>query len=271
VVAREQLASEAYDAALPWRDELARAFDRYLVVGGFPRAVADEAAGRPVSPALLDALFNGVFRYAFAASRSSEAETVDLLERLASGLGSPLSYADVARDVGSTPDTVARRVGELSDAYFIWPCPRRDDAGWRPQERAQGKLYFVDPLMARLAHLRNDGRLDPDPTVLAEAQIGTALRRRLESSEPGRFAEHDRLFHWRTPTRKEIDFVAEELGGAAIEGKYVDGGSWRRGAMTVDASQWHGILVTRTVLDCAPDDGSSWAVPGGMLAYLIDT
>jgi hypothetical protein len=38
--------SKAYDSALPGLDELARAFDRHLAVGGTPRAVADEAACR---------------------------------------------------------------------------------------------------------------------------------------------------------------------------------------------------------------------------------
>jgi hypothetical protein len=78
------------------------------------------------------------------------------------------------------------------------------------------------------------------------------------------------LFHVRTPARKEIDFVAEDLGQTAIEGKYVEGGKWRSEAATVNASVWNGILTTRNVLD-TPVDEKSWAVPAAILAYLVDT
>ncbi|MHB1738670.1 MAG: hypothetical protein ACYCXA_04155 [Actinomycetes bacterium] len=36
-------------------------------------------------------------------------------------------------------------------------------AAWTPRERAQDKVYAVDPLVARLAHLRNPDRADIDP------------------------------------------------------------------------------------------------------------
>jgi hypothetical protein len=38
----------------------------------------------------------------------------------------------------------------------------------------------------------------------------------------------------------------------------------------VEASPWSGILATRSVLDTSSTDGA-WAVPAGILAYLIDT
>jgi len=75
----------------------------------------------------------------------------------------------------------------------------------------------------------------------------------------------------RTPARKEIDFVAEVLAGAAIEGKYVEGGRWQGDAATVDASEWSGLLVTRNVLNTRADDDHAWAVPAGILAFLVDT
>lgn len=77
------------------------------------------------------------------------------------------------------------------------------------------------------------------------------------------------VFHVRTPSRKEIDFVSESLGSVAIEGKYCEDGGWRSEATTVIASQWDGIVATRNVLDISDDQ--AWAVPSGMLAYLLDT
>lgn len=98
------------------------------------------------------------------------------------------------------------------------------DHAWVPRNRGRIKLYAVDPIVARLAHLRNPARADIDPTVLTEMQIGMAVRRRILAERPRSGA--DSLFYVRTATRKEIDFVASDLAGAAIEGKYtrtVDG------------------------------------------------
>ena len=102
-----------------------------------------------------------------------------------------------------------------------------------------------------------------------EQQLGMALRRRLDVSAPGRWAEHDQILHVRTATRKEIDFVGPDLGQIAIESKYTESGAWRGEAATVIASEYFGILATRNVLNT--QQGDAWAVPAAMLAYLIDT
>lgn len=107
-----------------------------------------------------------------------------------------------------------------------------------------------------------------DPTAITEMQIGLALRRRVLTERPSAGSD-EFLFHVRTPARKEIDFVAEDLGRVAVEGKYVEGGNWRSEAATVTASAWDGILVTRNVLE-TPPESSAWAVPAGILAFLLD-
>jgi uncharacterized protein len=172
------------------------------------------------------------------------------------------------QDIGVTHDVVSRHVGYLRDAFLLWHCPQRAEHHWLPRERTQDKLYAVDPVIARLAHLRNPARSEIDPTVLTEMQIGMALRRRVLSVHPT--AANDQfLFHARTPSRKEIDFVAEDMVDVAIEAKYCEDGNWHGDAATVNASQWHGILATRNVLDTTTD--RAWAVPTGILAYLLDT
>lgn len=99
-------------------------------------------------------------------------------------------------------------------------------------------------------------------------QVGMALRRRM-IADRGSAMSDEFLFYVRTPTRKEIDFVSEYLAGTAIEGKYCEDGGWRSAAATVNASEWNGILVTRNVLDTSSQD--AWAVPAGLLCYLLDT
>jgi uncharacterized protein len=155
------------------------------------------------------------------------------------------------------------------DAYLVWNCPQADDTSWIPRHGSMSKLYFVDPLHAQMANYRNAGYAPPDLTALVEQQLGMALRRRLDRSAPGRWAEHDQILHVRTSTRKEIDFIGPDLGRLAIESKYTQSGSWRGEAATVIASKYFGVLATRNVLDT--DDDKAWAVPAAMLAYLIDT
>ena len=267
---RSASARDAYATLLPWLDDLVRAWELYLQYGGFPVSVAAARSGRPVPAWFLDDLFAVIFRDAFAASRLSEATTSALLSRLMETMASPANLSKIGDDVGIGQDAVTRHVGYLRDAYLVWSCPQRAERAWVPRRRAQDKLYATDPLVARLSHLRNPAHPDIDPTVLAEMQIGMALRRAADDSgQP--WAGEEFLFHVRTPARKEIDFVAEVLAGAAIEGKYVEGGRWQGDAATVDASAWSGLLVTRNVLNTRADDDHAWAVPAGILAFLVDT
>ncbi|HTW98561.1 MAG TPA: hypothetical protein VMD59_07280 [Acidimicrobiales bacterium] len=109
-------------------------------------------------------------------------------------------------------------------------------------------------------HRSDDSRRDAD-------RHGAASR--LLSEDSGWDGEQT-VFHLRTPARKEIDFVSAALQGVALEGKYTEGGRWRGEAATVDASAFDGVLVTRNVLDCN-EQQRAWAVPAGILAYLLDT
>ena len=174
----------------------------------------------------------------------------------------------IGEDVGISNQVVTRHVEYLRDAFLLWACPQRHDTKWLPKPKSQSKLYAIDPLVARLPHLRNTARSDLDPTVLTEMQIGMAVRRRMLVDRPTA-GNDDFLFHVRTPARKEIDLVSADLGDVAIEGKYTDRGSWRSEAATVNASEWDGILVTKNVLDMADAD-TAWAVPAGILAYFLD-
>ncbi|MCL2091604.1 MAG: AAA family ATPase [Micrococcales bacterium] len=262
-------AKDAYDACLPWINQLVGAWDLYLLYGGFPVSVAAATSGQGVPDRFVEDLFGVIFNDAFRTSRLSPVTEMALLERLWAGLASPANLARVAQTIGASTDAVVRHVEYLRDAHLLWSCPQRAADSWLPRPRTQEKLYAIDPLIARLVHLRNPARSDIDPTVLSEMQLGLAVRRRVIADRPQ--ADHDAfLFYERTPARKEIDFVSEELGGAAIESKYTETGRWRSEAATVNTSPWHGILATRNVLDTSDDD-SAWAVPTAFLAWLLDT
>ena len=257
-----------YHALLPWIADLVRLWEVYLRYGGFPASVAAAAAGRPEPQEFIEDLFDVIFRDAFAASQLSTSVTSALFERVMESMASPLNMNNIARDLTLSSETVRRHVSYLRDAYLVWPCPHWDEPRWTAKERAQDKLYAVDPLIARVPHLRNASRHDIDPSVLTEMQLGMAIQRAAHLSG-ARWSDDEFLFHTRTATRKEIDFISEKLAGVAIEGKYTDTGRWTGEAATVDASRWDGILATRGVLDTKSRTGA-WAVPASFLAYLID-
>jgi uncharacterized protein len=265
---RTPAARAVFRDLLPWLDDLVRLWELYLAYGGFPKAVAAAADGMPIPSSLADDMFNVLAGDAFRNSKLSVTTEMALLERLWSAMASPANLSNVANDLGVSPDIVVRHVGYLGDAYLSWRCAQRADHAWVPRERAQDKIYAIDPLVARLAHLRNSERNDIDPTVLSEMQIGMAIRRSVIRINPIALND-DFLFHVRTPTRKEIDFVSRELAGTAIEGKYVEDGRWHAEAATVNASEWNGILCTRNVLDLDSDE--AWAIPAALLAYTLDT
>ena len=265
---REPSSRAAYDDLLPWLHDLVVMWETYILSGGFPVSVAAARNGDPVPESFLDDIFNVVFRDAFAQSNLSQSLTTALHERLMASLATPANLTKIGQDLSLPFDTVARHVTYLCNAYLAWECPQKADGSWTGRPRSQSKVYAIDPLLARLAHLHNPARTDIDPTVLTEQQVGMALvRAGLDGGSA--WGDDHRIFFQRTPARNEIDFVSEELAGTAIEAKYTETGRWKREAATVDASDYDGIMVTRNVLDVGLP--GAWAVPAGVLAYLIDT
>jgi predicted AAA+ superfamily ATPase len=266
---RTRKGAKAFGELLPWLDELVVAWELYLNYGGFPVAVAAARSGTQVPGWFVDDVFNVLFRDAFAASQLSQTATAALAERLMQSISAPANISKIGVDLDLSHDVVARHINYLRDSYLVWQCPQKAERTWTARERAQDKVYAIDPLIARLAHLRNPARSDIDLTVLAEMQTGLALHRR-SYMEGANWAQDVFLFYQRTPARKEIDFVAEPLAGAAVEAKYIESGRWRGEAATVNASGYKGLLITRNVLD-TNDETGAWAVPAGIFNYLVDT
>lgn len=258
-------AERAIDELEPWTSDLDDAWQLYLTVGGFPRAVGEFVRHGAVQRGFLDGLWDVIVGDAIRASTMSEAEVVALLVRLAANLGSPLNATAVAADVGLRDgDRVNERVDDLVRAFLAWRCHRLK--GVLPSTAAQRKVYFVDPLVAQLPHLRNDTVPAPDLSLLNEQQIGLHLARAVSLDGPTRFVESDGVMYERTGTGAEIDFVGPQLD-VPFECKYEDK-PWKRATQTMRARYGRGVLVTRTPL--ALDDGRVWAVPAGAFAWLID-
>jgi len=161
-------------------------WQRYLSYGGFPVAVAAAKAGQPVPQHFVDDLFDVIANDTFANSRLNSLTEIALLERLWTAMGSPANLAKIAADTGVSQEVVSRHVGYLRDAFLLWACPQKSESSWLPHPGTQSKLYAVDPLVARLPHLRNAERSDIDLTILAEMQIGQASAAARYTIAPGR-------------------------------------------------------------------------------------
>jgi uncharacterized protein len=262
-------AEQAIGELEPWTSMLDDAWQLHLTVGGFPRAVGEFVRYGAVQRGFLDGLWDVIAGDAIRATSMSEVDIAALLARLAASLGSPINASKVAADVGLRDgERVNDRIEDLVTAFLAWRCLRVQSG--RPNPAAQRKIYFVDPLVAQLAHLRNDAFPAPDLSLLNEQQIGLTLARGTALDRPSAFVEADGVMYERTATGAEIDFVGPALD-VPFECKYEDA-PWRRAAQTMRARHGRGVLVTRTPLStCSADaDGLVWAVPSGVVAWLLD-
>jgi predicted AAA+ superfamily ATPase len=258
---------EAISELLPFFSDLDHAWQSYMRVGGFPRAVNDFVRSADVSAGFARALWDVIAGDAFQTTGMSEGEVAAFLERVVTSLASPLNASSVARDVGlSDNHRVNDRIDALSFALMAWRCHQARRG--LPNLRAQEKVYFIDPLIARMPHLQDERRRDPDDSAISEQQLGLLLLRASGGRGPGKLLEASTVMYERVSSA-EIDFVGPELG-IGFEGKYIDG-PWRRAAQTL-RSRGGGIFATRSVLDL--DDGRGpdavWAVPVGVLGWLLD-
>lgn len=268
-IAPRELLGTACERAIielePWSDALSDAWELFLDVGGFPRAVGEQVGSGAVSAGFLQGLWDVVLGDAIRSSSISEAAVIALLDRLRANLSSPVNVSRIARDVGLSGHQAAiNRIEELVRAFLAWHCYRIRDRG--PNAAAQRKLYFVDPLIAQLPHVCNPSLPLPEAAKLAEQQIGLTLARAVSLDRPAQLAQTDAVMYERTSTGAEIDFVGPALQ-IPFECKYTDEG-WRRDALTIKARHGRGVMITRSSLLTGPHE-PVWAIPAGILAWLI--
>lgn len=267
---RDLMSTEAERAVSdlePWSNALADAWELFLDIGGFPRAVGELLRDGAVSEGFIQGLWDVVLGDAIKATPMSEVDVTALLDRLALNLCSAINASSIARDVGLHGHQAAQsRIEGLVRAFLAWHCYRIRDG--RPNTAAQRKLYFVDPLIAQLAHRRNSRSSPPDSAKLTQQQIGLALTRAVSLHAPAAFVQTDRVMYERTATGAEIDFVGPDLE-IPFECKYTDG-SWRKEALTMKARHGRGVMVTRSPLLTGAEE-PIWAIPAGIFAWLLES
>lgn len=269
-VALSDLQTEATNRLLdPFRlftDDVAIAWERYLTIGGFPRAVADALTRVDVELSTANSLWNILTGEVLHVGNMSARDVKALLTRLVEGLGSPLSVANIAEELAiGTRNTVDDRIDRLCAAFYAWRAATTHD-GLHPVRGGQSKLYFIDPIIARLPSLRDSKIAPPDITKLNEQQVGAALVRSLAQTHQAAVMDEAIILVRRNPASgTEIDFVGD-LVETPIESKYVSQ-NWKRERQALAENYQRGVVATRDILDTTE---AIWAVPSGVLTWLID-
>lgn len=255
--------AEKLDELSFWSDALTSAWELYISTGGFPRGVQSFLETGDLGPAFAREVWDVIRGDAFRRADLADPEILAFLARLARSAGTPLNATRVAEDVGlASYHRVNDRIDDLVVAFYAWRCYK--SIGDRPNTRALRKVYFIDPLVARLASLRNARQPAPEPALLSEQQFGLALARAMEEMTPGSFVEAGGVMYEHTAKRAEIDFVGEELG-VPFESKYVDRG-WKKEARTLHARYGKGVMATRSIYDRTEE---IWAVPTALAAWIL--
>jgi predicted AAA+ superfamily ATPase len=174
--------------------QLKQAQDDYLRNGGYPEIVE----ARSITQSYLSTLFDSIV-WKDVAKRHKVRNVTDLNDLamyLVSNFCNPLSYNDVATDLGlSSVSTTKKYMGYLNEPYLFFYLPRYNNK-LKLMKKAPQKVYLVDNgfVAAKAFSLsENLGRL-------LENQVFVELLRRGYDTEKS-------LFYYRSRNDKETDFV----------------------------------------------------------------
>lgn len=264
---------EAVDALIPWLTDLGTSWDIYCRVGGYPRAIADFLTLGEHSDQFVQDLWSVIEGDALQQPGfvTTPTQTSLLIDGLTSRLAQPVSVRALTEQVGfESHHTLESRMSLLEQALLTWRCypARRGRLYAAPKE--QYKYYFVDPLLARLASIRNPGAFATDTAIVTEQQIGHLLLRRRETESEGAVVDFTHLLFLRTPNDREVDFLAAWSDGVAFESKYSEGRLGRdtlTSRAEIQAGAIRGVVfATRGELRL---EGDVWMVPAGILGWLL--
>ncbi len=258
---------EAVSELQPWLDQLASAWEVYCRCGGFPVAVEGQLAHGEVSAGFVNDLWDVISGDAMRRGSFNATQSLALVLAIGKSLSSFTNMSNLGRELGVDHTTAARRVRDLVENYLAWPCNQRGEHDL-PRLGAQSKYYFIDPLLARLAHLRVDHLPEPDTSAVSEQQIGLHLVRGAIQGDPSAYASFSSVMCARNASRKEVDFVGPTLGGMGFEAKYSDRGLERESATLRSICNEQGVMTSRTLIGQAKR-GNVLFIPSSFVAYLL--
>jgi len=181
---------------IPWREELNKLFETYLVTGGFPLAVKTYLENKSISREVKETYLSA-FLYDLAKLRKNEAIAKRVLKAIIEKLPSPVSLNSIAKEFEIRSHKTVFQYLDLFEKLFI-----------------AKNLYFMDPdktvevfYKERKVHLTDPFLYEvfsewchvqrPEESKIVESVVATHLARR------------SRVGYWRN--RTEIDVVLPDL------------------------------------------------------------
>jgi len=140
-----------------------------------------------------------------------------LISLLASRSGSLLNMADLGRDLGVSTNTVKAWISILEASGVLFLCPAYYQSFGKRIIKSP-RAYLLDPgLVARLTLTTGREQVLRGPLAgpLFETLVGGELLKLMANA-----GDPPRLYHWRTVSKHEVDFVFEASGRIhALEAK----------------------------------------------------
>lgn len=256
-------------------ERLRRALRMYRTTGGFPAAVSDLVGDGEVHDATVRTLWRTVSGDV-AREGLDQTAAVKLLEQVSVSLGSRLAWTSAADAMDMRSPTTAKRYARhLAEAFALMVIHFWDLSGGTLRPRKMRKVYFMDPLMARVPPLLVPGAREPDEDGSMENLVATGLFRSAASALVQSTPAPGSVAYWRSRQGREIDFVIPDPEAPSarfpieVKGDASTGVSNARKAIRQTFGS--GVVTTRTRLEL-DENPDVPAVPAAVfLAVLGET
>ncbi|MCE8428029.1 MAG: ATP-binding protein [Candidatus Methanoperedens sp.] len=196
---------DVYYSLIPFADELATLFEKYLLSGGFPPSMYGLMENGEIAERIFDTYFNWVVSDMAKLDRSERIFT-SIIHGIIKNYGSKFSLNSIAKEMEIGSHVTVRDYLELLDELYVARSffQRKRE---RPAFRSDRKAYFIDPFLFRVFYKKYSGTHEVPYEIIShvvEGIVGEHLKRKFED-----------VFFF--SGKKEIDFILQDAG---IEVKY---------------------------------------------------
>lgn len=197
--------ARTFYSLMPFADELASLFEKYLLCGGFPPSMYGLMENGSIGERVFDTYFNWVVSD-MAKLERSERIFISVIQGVVKNCGSKFSLNSIAKEMEIGSHVTVRDYLELLEELYVVRSFFQKKRG-RSAYRSDRKAYFIDPFLFRVFYRRFSGTYEipyERQPSLVEGVVGEHLKRSFE----------DVYFF---SGKKEIDFIVNDAG---IEVKY---------------------------------------------------
>jgi len=219
--------------------------EHFLTIGGFPLAVECFLKKGELSQDIIETYLT-VIRSDFEKAKKSRILLKQVLVRILSIGGSPVSWQSLAKTIDTPSYNTVREYSELlADSFLLTILYFLERSKKMANPNKMKKFYLFDPLLLNIAQQEAGLSPNQDFSLSVEGAVAAHLVRRFESRLFEGFGSIEKVFYWKSVKGKEVDFVV--LQGKLllpIEVKYQSMIS-RSDYSTMKRSFSKGILVTK--------------------------